>query len=308
MVMRNGNSRWLLERRLATRVKRGKLMSHVAVPAEAIMRVLLDGTYRAPGAPMLHLRGARVIGALEFQYASLGVPLVFENCKFDEPVTVRESDVKILEFRSCTMPAFDGRSLRLGGDLSFTDTHVGRIDLLGALIGGQFWLTGSHVGSKSDARAINAPSVQVAGGVYGHRLQARGGINLWGAKIGEALEFHDADLSADGHSAVRASNLTARLDVKITNCRISGQIDLSGARIGGPLWLNNSHVDGGEAAYGITAPQTEIAGGFYANGLTVRGGLNLWGADIRAGLDLHGATLTGGGPQGPPGATSGRGR
>lgn len=128
--------------------------------------------------------------------------MVFENCTFDEPVTIRDSEATLLEFRSCMMPAFDGRNLRLAGDLSFTDTHVGRIDLFGALVGGQLWLTGSHVGSKSDARAINAPSVQVTGGVYGHHLRARGGINLRGAHIGAALELHDANLSTDGHSAV----------------------------------------------------------------------------------------------------------
>lgn len=41
-------------------------MSLVAVPAAVIMRVLVDGTSPAPGAPVLHLRGARVIGALNF--------------------------------------------------------------------------------------------------------------------------------------------------------------------------------------------------------------------------------------------------
>jgi hypothetical protein len=40
-------------------------------------------------------------------------PVVFENCTFDEPVTMRDSEITVLEFRSCTLPA--GRPRRADG-------------------------------------------------------------------------------------------------------------------------------------------------------------------------------------------------
>ena len=291
--MRNRNSRSTLEQRIARHVQRGEPIPLASASAAAITRVLLDSASPQPGrVPLFHLRDAHITGALELQHASLRIPLVFENCTFDEPVTIRESDVKVLEFRSCTLPAFEGRTLRVAGDLALTDTRVGWIDLFGARVGGQFWLTSSHVeGSKPDSYAINAPSIHVTGGIYARRLTALGAVNLWGAEIGTGLELHGATLSSDDYSALCAPQLAAQLYVDITSCRIEGQIDLFGARVGGQLWLNDSHVEGREAGYAISAPNIEIAGGCYARGLTVRGGLNLWGADIRAGLELDGATL-----------------
>jgi hypothetical protein len=278
---------------MARHIRGGTPVSLASVSAESIMRVLFDSVSPQRGrVPLFHLCDAHVTGALALQQASLGIQLVFENCTFDEPVTMRGSEVKVLEFRSCTLPAFEGRALRVAGDLTVTDTHAGLIDLFGGRVGGQLWLTGSHVeGSKPDSYAINAPSIHVTGGIYAWRLTAVGGVNLWGAEIGASLELRDATLSSVDSPALRAPALAAQLDVNITSCRIGGQIDLFGARIGGQLWLNDSHVEGREDGYGISAPQIEVTGGCYARGLIVRGGLNLWGATIRAGLELDGATL-----------------
>lgn len=55
-------------------------------------------------------------------------------------------------------------------------------------LGGQLWLTGSHVaGSESDSYAVNAASVHVTGGIYACRLTALGAVNLWGAEVGASL-------------------------------------------------------------------------------------------------------------------------
>lgn len=147
-----------------------------SAPAAAVTRVLLEVASTRP--TVLHLRDAHVTGTLGLQHASLGVSLVFENCHFDEPVTVRDSDVAMLEFRSCVLPAFEARNLRVAGDLAITRTRVGWIDLFGARIGGQLWLAGSHV-AGSERYAINAPSIHVTGGIWARQLETLGGVNLW---------------------------------------------------------------------------------------------------------------------------------
>jgi hypothetical protein len=290
--MRIRNFRSTLDRRIARQVQRGEPITLPSVSATVLSLVLLDCASPRPGeAPLFHLCDTRVTGEFALRHSSLGIPIVFENCTFDESVTIRESDVRLLEFRSCTLPAFAGHGLRVDGDLSITETRVGGIDLFGAHVGGQFWLTGSHVENlEPNSYAINAPSIQVTGGIYAWHLTALGGLNLWGAATGANLELHDATLSAD-NLALRAPGITTQLDARITSCRIEGGVDLFGAQVGGQLWLNNTHVEGTQAGYAVNAPQIEVAGGCYARRLTVRGGLNLWGAAIRAGLELDDATL-----------------
>ncbi|MET9261280.1 hypothetical protein [Amycolatopsis sp. NPDC004079] len=291
--MRNRNPERVIEQRIASHVQRGEPVRLASVAATTIMRVLLGrATLQRGRAPLFHLCDARISGALELRNADVEVPLVFENCTFDEPVAIGDSDVKLLEFRACAMPAFDGRSLRIARDLALTDTRIGWIDLFGARIDGHLWLTGSCVqGARQEAPAIDAPGIRVAGGVYANRLEALGTVNLWGAEIGAALELCNATLSSGRFPALRASNLLARLDVRIASSRIDGGIDLFGARVGGDLWLTGTKVGDQEGDYAISAPSIEVAGGFYARGLTVRGGLNLWSADIGAGLELDRANL-----------------
>jgi hypothetical protein len=104
MDMRNRNSRRKLELRIARQVSQGEPISLTSVSAESIARVLVDSVSPPPARePLFHLRDAHVTGRLRLQHASLGVPLVFENCVFDESVTIRDSDVSVLEFRSCTL-------------------------------------------------------------------------------------------------------------------------------------------------------------------------------------------------------------
>jgi hypothetical protein len=96
--MRNRNCRRTLEQRIARHIRRGEPVSLASASAESITRVLLDSVSPQRGrVPLFHLRDAHIFGALDLQQASLGIPLVFENCTFDEPVTMRGSEVKMLE-------------------------------------------------------------------------------------------------------------------------------------------------------------------------------------------------------------------
>ncbi|MFC0108056.1 hypothetical protein [Kibdelosporangium aridum] len=216
-------------------------MSLAAVSARVIMRVLLDSVSLQPERmPLLHLRDAHITGALQLRHSTIGVPLVFENCTFDEPVTIRKSDVKALEFRSCTLPGFDGHALHVAGDLAITDTLVGWIDLFGARVGGQLWLNDSRVEGRDGGYAISAPQIEVAGGWYARRLTVRGGLNLWGAHIRAGLELDGAVLSAEDRPVLRAPKLTVTGDVTLGSAAtISGAVDLSSVVIDGRLMLQH---------------------------------------------------------------------
>lgn len=215
-------------------------MSLASVSAEAITRVLLDSVSPQRGhVPLFHLRDARITGALELQHASLRIPVVFENCTFDEPVIMRGSEITVLEFRSCTLPAFEGQTLRVVRDLTLTDTRVGPIDLFGARVGGQLWLNDSHVQGHGAGYGISAPQIEITGGCYARGLTVRGGLNLWGAAIRAGLELDSATLIAEDRPALRAPKLTVTGDVTLgEGATIRGSVDLSSATVGGCLMLN----------------------------------------------------------------------
>ncbi|MFL6123727.1 hypothetical protein [Actinophytocola sp.] len=237
--MRLWSSRSTLAQRIAQHIQRGEPISLASVPAATITRVLLDGPSQPGGRQLLCLRAAHITGALNLRHASLSFPLVFESCTFDEPVTVEDGHLRVLEFRSCTLPAFEGQALRVAGDLTLIDTRVGRIDLFSARVGGQLWLNNSHVDCGEIGWAVSAPQIGIAGGCYANGLTVRGGLNLWGADIQAGLELGRAILFAEDRPALRAPNLSVTGDVTLGDgATISGAVNLSSVKIGGCLTLN----------------------------------------------------------------------
>lgn len=223
------------EQLITSNVQRGEPTSLASVPAATVMRILSDSVPQ-PGV-LFHLRDTHISGALELRHASLGVPVVFEGCTFDNPLTFEGSDVPMLKFASCTLPAFEGRNLRVASDLALTNTHVGQINLFGARVGGQLWLNRSHVQGNGNGHAINAPQIDVVGGCYARWLTVHGCFNLWGATIRAGLELHGATLVAKEVPALRAPHMSVTGDVTLEGTTVKGSVDLSSATVGGALML-----------------------------------------------------------------------
>jgi hypothetical protein len=139
-------------------------------------------------------------------------------------------------------PALRAPNLTVGIDLSLAAAEIrGGIDLFGAKIGGQVWLNGAQVRSDTDDWAISAPQVTVAGGFYGGRMVADGGMNLWGAEISAAIELAGAALTAADRPALRATNIHVEGDLDLTNdVKITGTVDLTAATVGGRLKITDA--------------------------------------------------------------------
>ena len=220
------------------------------------------------------------------------VPLVSDGCIFDQPIDLSHAHARTLSFQDSTLPALTAHELRVDGELNCHGVHAGTLDIFGARICGQLWLTQAHITAPPTEWAVNAPSMAVTGGVYGRGLTARGGVNLYGTEIGAALELNHATITAHDQPAVRAGNLIVRTDVHLNDTTATGSIDLFGARIGGQLWLNSAHVTASTGNSAIDGPSMAVTGGLYANGLTAHGGVNLWGTEIGAAVELDHVTIT----------------
>lgn len=298
-VMRYRGSVSRLERGMLARARRGEVLEFPStsggrrIPAVVVAWLVSELTRDGWQGRPFHLRGPRITGFLDLSHVTLPGQVVFEDCLFEEPIDLTSAEGTSLIIRNAAVPGMHAKGMRLRGDLEYIDVCSGAVDLFGANIGGQLWLTGTTVTADTADWAISAPSLVVAGGLYGRGLIAEGGVNLWGADIGASLELDAARLTADGRAALRADNLTVRLDMRLSGpLVVDGGIDMFGASIGGQLWLADAQIGAGNAGWAINAPGLTVSGGMYAHRLTTRGGVNLWGADIGAGIELDGATLT----------------
>jgi hypothetical protein len=116
----------------------------------------------------------------------------------------------------------------------------GGIDLFGARIGGQVWLTDARMRAPAQQWAINAPQMTVAGGLYCRRLDAHGGVDLWHVQIGAGVELLGAALTATDRPALRAAGTTVKGDFDLTNAAINGTTDLSAAIVDGQLTITDA--------------------------------------------------------------------
>lgn len=155
-----------------------------------------------------------------------------------------------LEFNGATLRAPGGHTLRapgliLGGDLVLSAlTSEGLIDLFGAEVKGQLWLTGAHLDGGSARWSLSAPQMKVSGGMYCRGgFTSRGGINLYDTSIGSTLELAGATLDNSDGLALRARGLSVAFDAHLDdNLSMTGGVDLTSATIGGALNLSGARI------------------------------------------------------------------
>src|SRR5262249_23072092 len=113
------------------------------------------------------------------------------------------------------------------------------------------------------------------------RLEANGGVNLWGAQIGAAVELLGAALTATtDRPALRAAGITVKGDLDLTDATVNGTIDLNAAAVDGQLTITDAVLNAGRHPP-CTCPAARLA--------TLHLG-TITGPHLD--LDLRGATVT----------------
>lgn len=296
----------------------------VALESATTRDVSLSGS-ELPGLRATH---ATIEGGLDLAEVVTTGPIVLAGA------TVRHQ----LDLAGATLDPGDGDDLTLdaeraevGGSvlLSGRDrprfTAEGRVCLDGATIGGDLDLAGARISHPAGV-ALSAAWATVAGSVLMYRSRSRGRsephgcevrgmTNLYGARVGGALDLSGSELenaTADRrphedrplHVALEAS--LARIDggVFLTPnhdrpFRAVGQVRLVRAQVGGGFELVGAQLAGDReqalVAEGITVTGNATArfpdGAESARALTCHGGIELGGARITGRLDLSGAQL-----------------
>jgi hypothetical protein len=217
------------------------------VRAELLVELLTKGHQLGgtPGARAVKLRGARVIGSLDLEAATLVCPLLLWDCWLEQPAILREARAASLRLRGCHLPSLAADRLETRGNLElsrgFTASSGVRLD--GADIGGQLDCSGATLHNPND-RALSGDQLKTEGGIsFRDEFVAQGEVRLAGSRVHGQLDCSGATLHNPNGEALMADGLTVATDlhcadgftaegeVRLPSVQIEGQLGLAGATI-----------------------------------------------------------------------------
>ncbi|MFD4643850.1 hypothetical protein ACFWN2_41535 [Lentzea sp. NPDC058436] len=178
------------------------------VPATAIRDLLRSGDVDPRG---LLLVGARITGVLDLSFISTSTALQLDDCVFEEPLSLHDTELPALSLDGSTLPELNAENLRTRY-LTMKGTRcTGIVDLENARIDGSLLL------QDATARPLFATGLHVTRSVKADRLFAS---RVWldGCEIGGGVDLTDAVIVHDKSLAFVG-----------TNADIGGDLILNGA-------------------------------------------------------------------------------
>jgi hypothetical protein len=225
---------------------RGYLIRWLCVEPDAQSRIDLRGI-------MVH--SARIICKLDLTSVIVRFPLIFQSCKFAEPLTLNLAELHLLDLSMSATGAVFANAIRVRGSVFLRE---------GFSAGGPVSLIGASIGSDLDCKK---GSFRIRN-VPWHR-----GLTISGAKIDVALNVEGAKI---GGAVFLREGFSAE-----------GEVRLAGASIG-------SHLDCNEGSFrnvhdiALNVEGAKIGGGvLLGEGFTAEGEVRLFGASIRSHLDCE---------------------
>lgn len=265
------------------------------VRAELLVEMLI-GTGCADGKALrsIKLSGARIIGALDLEGASLICPLHLLDCYFNEPINLDEATARTIRFPGCRLPGLTAKQLITTGNLELNDgfTADGPVSLTDAHIGGALNLRGGRF-MNHGGDALDADGIAVEQSMFcTDGFIAQGRVTLWGAHVGGQVNFKGGQFINPGGRALHARQLTVGESMFCMAGFIAeGEVHLPGARIGGALDLTGGHFTnpGGNAlsAQWLSVEHSMVC----QDGFTARGQVRIDGASIGGQVNLTGGQL-----------------
>ena len=118
------------------------------VPAE-LLYAILAAPIQAQPPRAVKVRGAHIVGALNFEDSTLRCQLGLEGCVVGD-VTLSDAASHAIRLRGCRMASLIADRLETGGDLDLTGSGVtGPVTVAGAHISGQLILDGATLTNKA---------------------------------------------------------------------------------------------------------------------------------------------------------------
>ncbi len=243
----------------------------------------------------VRVTGARVVGVLDLEAATLVCPLVLMNCHFEAQINLNDAQAAVIHMTGSHVPGIAADNLHVRGDLTLAGMTVANAEVgcIGARIGGQLNLSGASL-TNPGGTALSGDGLTVDQDMFCRAgFTAEGEIRLIGAHIGGQLDFSGANLTNPDGNALTGDGLTvdqsmfcsdgftAQGEIRLNGAHISAQLEFSGANLTNPdgIALNGASL-------------TVDQGMFCSDGFTAQGEVRLNGAHISGQLGFSGANLT----------------
>jgi hypothetical protein len=187
----------------------------------------------------VHLKGARISGALELAYADLAFPLVFERCELDGALL---GEAAIL----AALAIFDCRIRQRPEDVKTRIPQAAEdveaaLDLSYARIAGPLTIRETKV-FAADRVAVGLAGAEIRGGLVLEKLEAHGSVVMYGAKISLRFVADGAKVEASPEFALALDRIDVDGPVFLKGVSCDGTVRLAAARITGPLVLDGATV------------------------------------------------------------------
>lgn len=229
----------------------------------------------------VHPKGVQLAGAwvdqpLDFEYATLRVPLLLGKCVITG-ITVTSARAPAIELIGCRSDEVVNAEMVRVGHLSLHESTVKALNIPDATIDGHLSLIGTtFTGTDAYGNSLTASGLQATDAYLRHGFEAAGPIVFVGATIDGNLEMDGAKLrGADergtsliadklhvGEAYLR-QGFEAAGSVRLVGATVDGELDLSGATLltadaeGNSLNADRLHVGGGVAlVHGFKAAGT----------------------------------------------------
>ena len=240
----------------------------------------------------LRVRGARIIGQLDLEAATLRCPLELESCWFDHdtgPVLLRLATAPSIDIRDCWLPAgLDARQLTTRGNVDLTGCRIqGEVLLVGGQIGGLLRMYGGKLRNKGKT-AINASGLQIdQAALFGEGFEADGAVLLVNTHVAGLLDFSGGKFRNEGKTAINAGGL--QIDHAVTFGRgfeADGAVRIADAYLGGTLTLTGKFRNEGKTA--LDAKRLQIDGDLSCLEFEADGTVNLFCGHVGGEVWLNG--------------------
>jgi len=283
--------------------------SRSQVDASELRAALVSTPVDADPRPMT-VSGADITGTLDLRNVMVDVPLVFENCAFDQPVRLDGAMLEGLTFVGCSLvPGILANGCTIRHDLVIDRTTVrgAHPSIASMRQTAAIWLCEAHLGGRLLIR--NDAVVDGAGGrciqadriVVGANIRVLSGSTLIGqlrllsAQVAGSLDLISSTVSTEHVVAVElaearfgGSIFVARTSEQAPPSTIDGILVMSDVRVGAFVTIRGAVLNGrpfaadgpydrprrGMYRTAILAPRCEIGDDLHIDGTTsIRGGL-----------------------------------
>ncbi len=264
------------------------------IRADLVRDLCLGETAQAVHAKGVRVKGARIVGPLDFEFVTFQHAVALVACFIEEDLNLSQAQARSLTLAGSRFPSITAEHLKTTGSVDLRDTFAcgGEVLLVGASIDGDLTCVGATF-ENPGGKALSLDRARINGNVFlRDGFTAKGEVRLVAANIEGDLDCASGIFENRGSRALGAERAKVKGNVYLFDGFVAkGDVVLSGTAIDGDLVCSNGIFEnpGGSA---LDISDAKIGHGvFLRNGFAAKGMVELVRADIGGALDCNGGTF-----------------